>query len=42
MVAARLDWCRQHGWPGGLDFVDLLRQTVTVRRAMHAQRLGLR
>ncbi len=35
---ARLDWCRQHGWPGGLDSVDLLRQTVAVRRAMHAQR----
>ncbi len=35
---ARLDWCRQHGWPGGLDSVDLLRETVAVRRAMHAQR----
>ncbi len=35
---ARLDWCRQHGWPGGLDSVDLLRQAVSVRRAMHAQR----
>ncbi len=35
---ARLDWCRQHGWPGGLDFIDLLRETVAVRRTMHAQR----
>ncbi len=35
---ARLDWYRQHGWPGGLDFIDLLRATVAVRRAMHAQR----
>ncbi len=35
---ARLDWCRQHGWPDGLDSVDLLRQTLAVRRAMHTQR----
>ncbi len=35
---ARLDWCREHGWPGGLDSVDLLRETVAVRRTMHAQR----
>ncbi len=35
---ARLDWYRQNGWSGGLDFVDLLRQTVAVRRAMHTQR----
>ena len=32
---ARLDWCRDHGWPGGLDYVDLLRQTLAIRRAMH-------
>ncbi len=35
---ARLDWCREHGWPGGLDSVDLLRQAVAVRRTMHTQR----
>ncbi len=35
---ARLDWYRQHGWPGGLDFIDLLRETVAIRRAAHAQR----
>jgi hypothetical protein len=27
---ARLDWCSEHGWPGGLDVVDLLREQVRV------------
>lgn len=30
---ARLDWCEQHGWPGGWTVLDLLRQSVQVRRA---------
>ena len=34
---ARLDWCREHGWPDGLHSVDLLRQAVAVRRRMHSQ-----
>ena len=25
---ARHDWCQQHGWPGGLDIIDLFRQEV--------------
>ena len=29
---ARLDWCTAYGWPGGLDHVELLRETVQVRR----------
>jgi hypothetical protein len=33
---ARLDWCGVHGWPGGLDVVDLLRESAHVRR----RRLG--
>ena len=28
---ARLDWLERYGWPGGLDFVELLRETVTAR-----------
>jgi hypothetical protein len=31
-TSARLQWCREHGWPGGLDVLDLLRQAVNVRR----------
>ena len=35
-IRARLDWHKEHGWPGGLDFVELLQQTVQLRRsAMH-------
>ncbi len=30
---ARLDWCDRHGWPGGLDVVEVLQQTVQLRRA---------
>lgn len=25
---ARHDWCREHGWPGGWDIIDLMRQEV--------------
>lgn len=31
---ARLAWQSEHGWPGGLDALDLLREQVDVRRAM--------
>ncbi|WP_270888625.1 hypothetical protein [Pedococcus sp. 5OH_020] len=31
---ARLDWLDQHGWPGGLDAIDLLRQSLETRRAL--------
>ena len=24
---ARLDWCKQYGWPGGKDVLDLLRES---------------
>ena len=24
---ARMDWCRQYGWPGGKDWLDLLRES---------------
>ncbi len=30
---ARVDWCRKYGWPGGLDWLELLQQTVQLRRA---------
>ncbi len=30
---ARLDWCKRYGWPGGLDVVEVLQQTVQLRRA---------
>ncbi len=30
---ARLDWCSRYGWPGGLDYVELLRETVALRLA---------
>ncbi|MCZ2857832.1 hypothetical protein [Blastococcus sp. VKM Ac-2987] len=29
---ARSDWQEEHGWPGGLDFVELFQQTVQLRR----------
>jgi len=29
---ARLDWCKEHGWPGDLDYVELLQETVQLRR----------
>ncbi len=29
---ARLSWCERHGWPGGLDCLELLQQTVQLRR----------
>ena len=29
---ARLAWQEEHGWPGGLDFVELLQETVQMRR----------
>lgn len=28
----RVAWCRAHGWPGGLDWVDLFRAEVAARR----------
>jgi hypothetical protein len=31
-LRARLAWCREHGWPGGLTALDLLRQEVAARR----------
>jgi hypothetical protein len=30
---ARLNWRDQYGWPGGLDLVELLQQTVRMRQA---------
>ncbi len=30
---ARLAWQEEHGWPGGLDAVELLQQTVALRLA---------
>lgn len=30
---ARMDWCRLHGWPGGLDVFDLLRLAIAPHRA---------
>jgi hypothetical protein len=29
---ARSDWHREHGWPGGLDFIELFRETVQMHR----------
>ncbi len=29
--SARLDWCDRHGWPGGLDWLELFQQTVQMR-----------
>ncbi len=31
-LRARLDWCAEHGWPGGRDRVDLLREFAQMRR----------
>ncbi len=31
-LRARLAWCREHGWPGGLTGLDLLRQELAARR----------
>lgn len=31
---ARRDWYLLHGWPGGLDSLDLLREQLAVRRAL--------
>ncbi len=30
---ARLDSCQRYGWPGGLDYVQLMQQMVAERRA---------
>ncbi len=30
--SARQDWCREHGWPDGQTIVDVLRETLQVRR----------
>jgi len=29
---ARLDWQMEYGWPGGLDYVELMQETVRMRR----------
>lgn len=29
---ARMDWQEEHGWPGGLDFIELLQEEVRMRR----------
>ncbi len=29
---ARIDWMREHGWPGRLDAVDLIREARELRR----------
>lgn len=31
---ARMDWQKEHGWPGELDVIDLLKQTMRIRRQM--------
>lgn len=31
---ARQEWLHEHGWPGGVTIVDLLREDVRVRRAV--------
>jgi hypothetical protein len=31
-LRARLDWCAMHGWPGGRDRVDLLREYAQMRK----------
>lgn len=31
----RMDWHREHGWPGGLDYVELFQETVQMRRKSH-------
>lgn len=31
-MRARLDWFDQYGWPGGLDYISLLQETVHMRR----------
>jgi hypothetical protein len=30
---ARHDWCQQHGWPGGLDVIELMQHEVALIRA---------
>jgi len=29
---ARMEWHKEHGWPGGLDYVELTQETVRMRR----------
>ena len=29
---ARTEWHKAHGWPGGLDYVELMQETVRIRR----------
>jgi hypothetical protein len=31
-TGARLDWCQQLGWPGGLNYVQLMQEMVAERR----------
>lgn len=38
---ARHDWCDEHGWPGGQDFIDLMRQEVRLTIEGHG-RAGMR
>lgn len=35
--SAQLAWLDQHGWPGGLDFVQLMQQQVQRRTARFEQ-----
>lgn len=37
---ARMDWCEEHGWPGIDNKIELLRQTVWVRRDITRDRAG--
>jgi hypothetical protein len=29
---ARLDWCQQYGWPGGLDYIQVMQEQVRMKR----------
>lgn len=35
---ARHDWCDEHGWPGGLDFIELMQEEVRLIREGHGRR----
>jgi hypothetical protein len=35
---ARLNWAEEYGWPGGLDYIEVLQQTVQLRRTASRDR----
>lgn len=38
---ARHDWCDEHGWPGGLDFINLMQEEVQMATSGNGRRAAL-